>query len=829
MEKIKEFFINNWQHIAIIAGFVVISALYFSPVLEGKSLPQSDNTHAIGAAQELKSYSEANGEVCQWTDSMFGGMPGYQIMGDNSSNIFRTFNRITRLGLPYTTIAILFLYLVSFYLLMISLKAEKNLALLGAIAFAFGSYNIIIIAAGHITKAYAIALCPVVLAGVMMIFNERKIVGGTIAMVALGMQLAYNHVQITYYLALTIGVFVVAKFIYAIMEKKLPDFGKCFGILCLATILGAIPGIVNLWTTYEYGQYSIRGASEIQTADSHINTGLDKDYALSWSYGVHETPTLLIPNAVGGVSQRISADNKGLSSFPPELSEYISQQMPEYWGGRMFTSGPVYVGAIICFLFFIGCFYYKGKEKWWLIAATILSIFLAWGKNFPLLTDFMFYHFPLYNKFRTVEMALVIASITMPMLALLGMKEIYDNPERIRYETSKFFGAIGLTAGVAFIFAVAPTSIYSFLTDDEAYQFTQAKMQDTSGSFALLEQALIAARASLTSADAWRSVVLIILASSALWFYSVGKLTDKITIATLIVLVAIDLWSVDKRYLSADNFVGKQEARQTFRMSNADKFILADKEPHRVMSVYTNPFNEVFTSYFHQSVGGYHGAKLRRYQDFIDRYLYGEWHSVTQALRAQDYDAIDSVLRTAEGLKIMNTKYLIYHPDAQPILNRNAYGSAWFVDEVQYAGSPDEALNSLKDNDLSRVAVVETEGLKSSVDSTARITRTSYSPNRLTYDYSTVVDRLAVFSEIYYPAGWRAFVDGEEVQIERADYILRGLQLPAGDHKIEFRFEPQSYRVGRVIAYIFSALAVLIICGAIFFSFRRCDNLPVEK
>jgi len=815
--------VSYWPHLAIILGFAVLSAIYFLPVLEGKNLPQMDNTHAVGAAHELVQYEQATGEKAQWTDSMFGGMPAYQIKADSSKNIFHTLSIVIRFGLPYTTIAIVFLYMLGFYLLMLSLKMNRWVAVAGAIAFAFGSYNLIIIIAGHITKAYAIALMPAVLAGVMLIFNGNKIVGGVYTAVALGLEIAFNHVQITYYLALAIMVMLIVKLVYAIREKVLREYCQGIGVLVLAAILAILPGVTNLWTTYEYGKYSIRGASELTSnnVEAKKETGLDKDYAFSWSYGVHETPTLLIPNIVGGASEAIGYDNKSVMKLDGQIRDVVAQQVTAYWGGRAFTSGPVYVGAVVIFLFFLGCFYYNGKEKWWLIAATILSIFLAWGKNFAFFNDFMFYYFPLYNKFRTVEMALVIATVTIPMLGMLGLKEIWENPERIKYETGKFFASIGLTAGVSLLIAIAPTLFYDFMTADEFSQF--ADMIKENPIYASLQQGIIDARMELTRNDAMRSAVFIILASSALWFFSTRHINENIAMATIVVLITIDLWQIDKRYLSEKNFE-KRSSRSEFVMSDADKYILNDKEPHRVMSIYSNPFNEVNTSYYHQSVGGYHGAKLRRYQDVIDRYMGGEYQTLVGALRSQNYEAIDKTLSDAKALNILNTKYFIYNPKQQPILNPYAYGAAWIVDEVAEAVTPDEAIKKLGEVDLRRVAIIEGLEVVSSKDSTAQITRTKYSPDELEYKYHSANETVAVFSEIYYDKGWKAYIDGEESEILRADYILRALKVPAGDHVIRFEFRPQSYQVGNIISIIGSVIVILTIIGAVFYSVKKKEE-----
>lgn len=812
-----------WPHLAIIVGFAALSAIYFLPVLQGMNLPQMDNTHAIGAAQELVNYEQATGDKAQWTDSMFGGMPAYQIKADSSSNIFHTLSIAIRCGLPYTTIAIVFLYMVGFYLLMVSLRVNKWVAVAGAVAFAFGSYNLIIIIAGHITKAYAIALMPAVIAGILLVFNGNRIVGGVYTAVALGLEVAFNHVQITYYLALAIMVMLIAKLIYAIREKALLDYWKNVGVLAIAALLAVLPGVTNLWTTYEYGKYSIRGASEL-TAKNDVakkETGLDKDYAFSWSYGVHETPTLLIPNVVGGASEAIGYDNKAVLKLDGQIRDVVAQQVTAYWGGRAFTSGPVYVGAVVFFLFFIGCFYYEGKEKWWLIAATIFSIFLAWGKNFALFNDFMFYYFPLYNKFRTVEMALVIATLTIPMLGMLGLKEIWDNPERIKYETGKFFAAIALTGGVALLIAIAPSLFYDFMSADELAQF--GEMIKENPIYATLQQGIIDARMELTRGDAMRSAVFIILASSALWFFSTRHLNENIAMATIVVLILIDLWQIDKRYLSEKNFE-KKSTRSSFVMSEADKFILNDKEPHRVMSLYANPFNEVFTSYYHQSVGGYHGAKLRRYQDVIDRYIGGEYQTLVGALRSQNYDAIEETLSDAKALNMLNTKYLIYNPKQKPIYNPYALGAAWFVESVEIAATPDEAISKIGQVDLGKVAIIENADVAATHDTTAQIIRTKYAPDMLEYSSHSQSDNVAVFSEIYYDKGWKAYIDDNEVDILRANYILRALKVPAGDHKIRFEFKPKSYEVGNVISTIGSILVVLMIIGAVVYSIRKKED-----
>lgn len=804
-------FVSLWPHAVVVLCFVVASFAYFLPVLQGKTLPQMDNIHAQGAARELVEYESQTGEKAQWTDSMFGGMPAYQIRSDSSHNIFWHLSHFVRLGLPYTTVAIVFLYLVGFYVLLLSLGLGRGVATVGALAFAFGSYNIIIIAAGHITKCYAIAMMPLVIGGVLMTFGGKRLLGGIYTMVALGLELAFNHVQITYYLALALLVLVLVELVHAVRHKAMRDFGASIGVLAAAALLAILPGTTNLWTTYEYGAYSIRGKSDLKAAEGESRgTGLDKDYALAWSYGVGETPTLLVPNVVGGASAPIGGGLKAVRSADPQIAQAVAQQSA-YWGGRSFTSGPVYVGAVVCFLFFIGCFFCRGRVKWWLIAATLLSVFLAWGKNFPLLTDFMFDHFPLYNKFRTVEMALVIATVSIPLLAMLGLKAVFDHPEDVKYGPGKFFGALGLSAGVALLLAAAPTLFYDFLTPQEAE--TLGRLAEQNPAYGLLEQTLVDARVELTRSDALRSAVLILLASSALWFCSVRKINNKIMLATVGVLCLFDLWGVDRRYLSDDNFVKKSESRN-FELSEADKAILEDKAPHRVMALYTNPFNEVYTSYYHHSVGGYHGAKLRRYQDVIDGYLVAEWQRLTAAVQKQDFAAIDAALAASPALNMLNCRYLIFNPRQQPLVNAYAHPEAWFVGQVRAVASADEALSSIGQADLRRVAIVEGgQDMTLAIDSTATIRQTAYAPDRITYESSSQADGVAVFSEIFYPAGWRATIDGREAEILRADYTLRALRIPAGTHTVEFAFKPASFRVGNVVSTVASALVVVVVLG----------------
>ena len=819
-------------YLAAFLLFIALSFVYFTPVLEGKKLPQLDNSHAVAMSKELADYEKQTGEKAMWTNSMFGGMPAYQIKGDSSKNIFSKFNKATRIGLPYETVAIVFLYMLGFYLLLLSMKVDHWLSVIGAIAFAFGSYNLIIIIAGHITKTYAIALMAPVIAGVLYAYNRNKWIGGLITAVALGMEIAYNHVQITYYLAFMVAFIAISKLIYAYKEKALKAFSQTSAILILAAILAILPNITNLWTTYEYGKYSIRGASELSSPEGvKEHSGLDIDYAFGWSYGVHETLTLMIPNVVGGASEALANSESAMRYVDPRLKEYVGQSS-QYWGGRIFTSGPVYAGALICFLFFIGAFYYKGKERWWLIAITALSIMLAWGKHFESFNFFMFYNFPLYNKFRTVEMALVLASMAIPVLSFMGLKTLIDKPELLKTDTKWFLIAFGLTGGVSLLFALFPNiaDIYSFLSPMEQQQIGAQIQQggEQAQMYQLLESNLIAARQSLLTADAWRTFIFILLGSASIWFYAQGKLAKRYLIWGIAILIFIDLWGVSKRYLNNDHFVSKSKARQEFAQSNADKAILKDKDDYfRVLPIYRDPFKDGFTPFWHKSVGGFHGAKLRRYQDIADRYIMPNWQALIEVLQsAQRPGELEVALENMPVLNMLNTKYIIYNPAAPPVFNPSYMDNAWFVKQVKEVANPDEEIAALGTTDLKTTAVVEKRFMEQikgySTDTImGQIRLTSYAPDYLIFESDAPQEQLAIFSDIYYEKGWNAYIDGKKANLIRANYVLRGLLIPAGRHDIEFRFEPKSFSIGQTLAIISSITILLLIGAAIFMSIRR--------
>ena len=825
IDKLK----SSLPYIGTILLFIVLSFAYFSPVLKNKTLLQMDNSHAIGMAQELKTFEKETGETSQWTNSAFSGMPAYQIKGDSSRNIFSYINRIMRLALPYHTVAIMFLYLLGFFLFMLSLKMDWRLALIGALAFGFGSYNLIIIVAGHITKAYTIALMAPVIGGVLYTYNRNVWLGGIFTTIALGLQIAYNHVQVTYYLALLIMVLIISRLVYAILHKTLKHFTKASVVLLGAAFLALLPNITSLWTTYEYGKYSIRGKSELTNEDAAIeHSGLDKDYALAWSLEPQGSWTLLIPNAVGGASEAISNNPSALNNVDEQFKEAVGGQS-QYWGGRPFTSGPVYAGAVVCFLFMLGMFFYRGPDRWWLVAGTVFSLFLAWGEHFMVFTDFMFYNFPLYNKFRTVEMSMIIASFTIPTLGLLGLREVFKNPQLIRDANWKFFAAFGLTGGISLLFYLFPAAFFNFISDMELSSILQQKQQamqqnaaqasQVSAYFDGIVQNLKVARVSLFKADAFRSFAFILIASASVWFYATNKIAGKYLVWGLGLLILVDHWGVDKRYLNDDNFESKRNLGREFVLNTSDMAINEIKEDgDRVFTVYRDPFKEVTTSYHHESIGGYHGAKLRRYQDLIENYLMQDWQALVGVLQAQGSEQeLQDKLANMNVLNMLNARFIVYSPKAAPIINQNAMGDAWFVKDIYPVDAPDGAIDALSYVPLREKAVInisEFKGLEGyKLDSVSgSLNLKTYKPNQLVYDYAITQDQLAVFSQIYYPKGWDAYVDGEKVDIFRANYILRAVMLPKGEHTLEFKFEPKSFKTGQTISLI-SSLFILLLIG----------------
>ena len=812
--------------IAILA-FVLLSFAYFFPAdIENRILFQHDTAAGAGAGQEVKEYYEQTGERSRWTNSLFGGMPMYQIAPSyDSTKSLQWVQKAYQLFLP-DYVCLTFMLMLGFYILLRVFGIPVWLAGLGGIMWAFSSYFFILISAGHIWKFITLAYVPPTIAGIVLAYRGKLLWGGILTALFVALQITSNHVQMSYYFFFVILFFVGAYFEKAWRTKTLPQFFKASAVLIVAALVGIAANVSNLYHTYAYSKETMRGKSElVQTGDAakQTSSGLDRDYITQWSYGIDETLTLLVPNFKGGASAALSQSETAMSKANPMYSSLYGS-LTQYFGTQPMTSGPVYVGAFVLFLFVLGCFIVKGPLKWALIGATFFSIVLSWGKNFMPLTDFFIDYVPLYNKFRAVSSILVIAEFTIPLLAIFALKRLLEEPEILKQEKKPLGISLLLTAGIALLLAVAPGSIGSgYVPAQEAQMLQNAVNQqmipanELSGILANLGEM----RAELVSSDALRSFIIIGIGCSLLWLYASGKLRSSLTIAGITILCLADMWGVNKRYLNDAQFVPHSIRTETFTKTNTDELILQDTSlDYRVLNFATSTFDDNNTSYWHKSVGGYHPAKLRRYQEMIEHHISPEMQAAYKAIATAggEMDSVDA--NKFRILNMLNTKYFIFPAGQQrqtvPILNPHAYGNAWFVNKVQYVNNANEEIDALDSIIPTETAVVDARfkdvlkgATESYKDSLSSIRLTSYAPNRLTYETNNAQDGIAVFSEIYYPDGWHVTIDGQPAELARADYILRTMHVPAGQHTIEMRFDPTSLHVTEGIAY--GALALLVI------------------
>ena len=812
--------------IAILA-FVLLSFAYFFPAdIENRILFQHDTAAGAGAGQEVKEYYEQTGERSRWTNSLFGGMPMYQIAPSyDSTKSLQWVQKAYQLFLP-DYVCLTFMLMLGFYILLRVFGIPVWLAGLGGIMWAFSSYFFILISAGHIWKFITLAYVPPTIAGIVLASRGKLLWGGILTALFVALQITSNHVQMSYYFFFVILFFVGAYFEKAWRTKTLPQFFKASAVLIVAALVGIAANVSNLYHTYAYSKETMRGKSElVQTGDAakQTSSGLDRDYITQWSYGIDETLTLLVPNFKGGASAALSQSETAMSKANPMYSSLYGS-LTQYFGTQPMTSGPVYVGAFVLFLFVLGCFIVKGPLKWALIGATFFSIVLSWGKNFMPLTDFFIDYVPLYNKFRAVSSILVIAEFTIPLLAIFALKRLLEEPEILKQEKKPLGISLLLTAGIALLLAVAPGSIGSgYVPAQEAQMLQNAVNQqmipanELSGILANLGEM----RAELVSSDALRSFIIIGIGCSLLWLYASGKLRSSLTIAGITILCLADMWGVNKRYLNDAQFVPHSIRTETFTKTNTDELILQDTSlDYRVLNFATSTFDDNNTSYWHKSVGGYHPAKLRRYQEMIEHHISPEMQAAYKAIATAggEMDSVDA--NKFRVLNMLNTKYFIFPAGQQrqtvPILNPHAYGNAWFVNKVQYVNNANEEIDALDSIIPTETAVVDARfkdvlkgATESYKDSLSSIRLTSYAPNRLTYETNNAQDGIAVFSEIYYPDGWHVTIDGQPAELARADYILRTMHVPAGQHTIEMRFDPTSLHVTEGIAY--GALALLVI------------------
>ena len=803
--------------------FAVISFAYFFPAdIEGRILYHNDSSAGRGLGQEALEFRQTTGETTRWTNSAFGGMPTYQMSPSyDSTESLTFFENLYHLWMP-DYVWYLFAYLLGFYILLRAFDFRRSLAALGSVIWAFSTYFLIIIAAGHIWKVMALAYLPPMIAGVVLAYRGKYLPGFILTAIFSAFEVHANHVQMTYYYLFIIFFMVIAYLVEAARKKRMKEFMRATAVCVAGAAIGIAINISNLYHTWQYSQNTMRGKGElVQKKSEHKSTsGLDRDYITQWSYGTGETFTLLVPNTKGGASVPMSMNEKTIEKGNPQFM-MIYNQLGQYWGEQPGTSGPVYVGAFVLFLFVLGLFIVQGPMKWALLAATILSILLSWGKNFMPLTDFFIDYMPMYSKFRTVASILVIAEFTIPLLAMMAIKKIIDNPDLLTEKIKYFYVSLALTAGVAVLFAVMPDVFFSsFISTSERAALSQLPAEYLSPIMA----DLTSVRQAIFTADCWRSVVIIAIGALLLLMYKAHKIKAIPLIGVITILCLVDLWQVNKRYLNDKMFIESTQRDTPQPMTNTDKQILADKSDcgdYRVLNFASNTFNENETSYYHKSIGGYHPAKLRRYQELIEMYITAEMRNVSPAIVMAGGDMTkfngDSICPI---LNMLNTRYFIMPLEkgvTVPVRNPYAHGSAWFVDEVKFVENANQEIEMIGKVDLHNIAVADNKfkdaiGKVNVSDDNATVKIVNYRPNHLTYEVNSDNGGVVVFSEVYYP-GWEALIDGKPAELARVNYVLRALNVPAGNHRVELTFYPQSIKTTETIAYVayFMLLATIVL------------------
>lgn len=817
--------------VLVVIIFAVISFAYFFPAdLDGRILYRHDSSAGRGAGQETAEYHERTGKVSRWSNATFSGMPTYQTAPSYQSvSVLNQAVKAYHLWLP-ENVWYVFAYLLGFYILLRAFDFRQSLAALGSIVWAFSSYFFIIIAAGHIWKVMALAYLPPMIAGIVLAYRGKYLWGFIVTAIFAAFEVDANHVQMTYYYLFIILFMIIAYLVDAIRKKRMAQFVKATAVCAAGALIGILMNISNLYHTWQYAQESMRGKSELVKKDAanQTSSGLDRDYITQWSYGVDETWTLLVPNAKGGASVPLAANTEAMKKADPNFMQ-IYQQLGQYWGDQPGTSGPVYVGAFVLMLFILGLFIVKGPIKWALLAATILSILLSWGHNFMPFTNFFLDYIPMYSKFRTVASILVIAEFTIPLLAMMALKKIVDEPDLLTKKAKFVYISFGLTGGIALLFALMPTLFFSdFISSQELEAFKSIPAEYLSP----LESNLRSIRESIFTADCWRSFWIIVIGTLLLFLYKFKKLKAEYMVGAIAILCLIDMWQVNKRYLNDEMFVEKSVREQAQPMTQTDRQILQDKSlDYRVLNLASNTFNENETSYYHKSIGGYHAAKLRRYQELIDAYISPEMQKMMPAIAKAGGDMTkvngDSLFPV---LNMLNAKYFIVPLQANQtvaIENPYVYGNAWFVDKVTYVKNANEELDTLGKLNLRHEAVADARfqsqlGESKNQDSTSIVKLTAYEPNQLTYDVRSATGGIVVFSEIFYPE-WTATVDGKPVEIGRVDYVLRALNVDKGHHKVVLTFDPKSVKQTETVAYLSYCVLLLVVLFAVYFK-RKEDK-----
>lgn len=803
-------------HLIIVAGFFIAVAIYFSPmVFQGKSMRQHDIIQYQGMAKEIMDYRQKFNEEPFWTNAMFSGMPNTMVNMDQYGNLVKPLHIIFMNFIKYPA-SLIILSLVCFYILMMAFNINSILAILGSVGFAFASFNFISLEAGHNAKVACMSYMPLVLAGMVFAYRKNVLLGCCIFALGLALQIVNNHVQITYYLAFICMVYFIIELINALQQKLIPRLLKTTAFLGIAALLALGTHAGYFLSINEYSKFSIRGKTELkplaENKEAVREDGLDRDYVFNYSNSINEPITFLIPDYMGGASapspKKFKNTVKVMQSNGYDPQQILSG-LPSYFGEQPYVAGPIYMGAIICFLFVLGLFVVKDNLKWGLLAATLIAIFLSYGKNFPALNYLLFDYFPLYNKFRSVTMAVVIPQFCMSLLAVLTVQQIINTPNK-KDLIKPFLIATGIVAGFTLLVYVMAGS-GNYITEREG----TAQLPDW------LRDAITSDRKAIRSGDAIRSFIFIALAAGLLYAFLINKLKENMVSIGLVLLTAIDLWGVDKRYLNDVNYE-KKVIENYYLPTEADQVLLKDTDPDFRVFNLDNPFNDARTSYFHKSVGGYSPAKLRRYQDLIERVISSEQQTVMDGLKKNEMP-----FGKIPVLNMLNTKYLILGDDARSVLlNDSALGNAWFVNELKMVNSADEEIASLNNFNPKTTAVLDATAFKAAktsyaTDSTASIKLTAYKPYDLNYESNSTTDGFAVFSEVYYPKGWKALIDGKEAEIKRVNYVLRALEIPAGKHIINFKMENEMYKTGNMIGLICSILLYTGLIAGVYFTVRK--------
>ncbi|MDC1107164.1 YfhO family protein [Prolixibacteraceae bacterium] len=820
----------QWKKVGTIVGilaiFLVVTYTYFLPTLEGRALQQHDHDTYMGMSSEIRSYRATHDKEALWTNRMFGGMPSYLSGARYYGNKLSVIDNILRVGpVPGSSV---FLTFVGFFFLMLVCGLSPWVSFVASLAFGFSSFYFIILGAGHNTKAIAISYMAPVLAGILLTFKGKRWLGASLLGVALGLQLRAGHPQMTYYLLIMVVIYGLVELYYHFKDKLLVDFFKNIGALTVFALIALLANSSNLASTYEYSPFSMRGKSTLSTEDKTRKEGLDKKYIFDYSYDVGEAFTAFIPRLKGGgMSEPLDKDSHLYQAISKQhgvgQAKQITRNVPLYWGSQPIVSGPFYFGAVLCFLALFGMFFVRGRIKWWLTITILVAFLLSLGKNFSLLSDFMMNYFPMYNKFRDVKNIVIVQNLAMAMLGSFAVWKVYSRDYKDAEIEKALKYSVGILGGLCLLLFVIPSLSGNFVGSVDV----RLKQMGWPGAWI---QALQDDRKSIVRMDSLRSLFFVVASAATIWFVWQRKLKSQWALVLWAGLVLVDMWPQDKKYLNESNFVSQKRVDNPYKASNADQIILKDKSlDYRVLNLSVSTFNDASTSFFHNSIGGYHGAKMRRYQDLIEHQLTKEIEAIQVGFGAiKSEKDVSDLFKQTPVLNMLNMKYLIYNPKAPPLVNDDAYGNGWVIDQVNWVKDDNQEMAALGSTALSHIALVNESnqsviGNLSNlpISNNEKVVMTQYDPNELVYNVHCDTDRLVVFSQIYYPKGWKAYVDDKEVDIYRVNYLLRALKFKKGTHRVTFRFAPSTYEKGEIISLISSILLLLSLAGMVVFECKK--------